>query len=57
MEEAEKVLKDKYEEYKDKPTSYSGYNDEWKKFWTRRYKELRAGNNFILTDLSKIKKC
>lgn len=60
MDEAEKVLKNKYEEYKEKPKTYTRYTEEWKLFWTKRYKELRAGNMLILyvknffTDFRKI---
>lgn len=46
MDEVEKELKATYKGYKDKPMTHSGYNDEWAKFWKKRYKELRSGNNF-----------
>lgn len=47
MEEAENELKKRYEEYKEKPPTYSSYTEQWRLFWTKRYKELKAGKSSI----------
>lgn len=40
---AVKKLDDEFKEHEKNPEKHPLYPDEWKKFWTRRYKELQAG--------------
>lgn len=43
MDQAEKELRATYKGYKNKPLTHPDYKSEWNSFWTRRYKELKAG--------------
>jgi hypothetical protein len=42
MEIAVTELDKKYKEYEKNPEKHPQYSEEWKKFWSRRYKELLA---------------
>lgn len=43
MNIAEEQLNKKYKDYRQCPTNHPDYTKEWVSFWSRRFKELRAG--------------
>lgn len=55
IDKAENILRKKYEGFRENPASHSGYETEWKVFWKRRYKEVKAGNHFRIQIFSAVK--
>lgn len=46
------ALEKDFKEHEKNPEKHPNYSDEWKRFWSRRYKELQADG----TDAMKVEK-